>query len=280
MDKKRLKEVIKVKKNIKKCNACGVLLKDNEKECPVCGYFNEDLTFEDSEEENKALVDSEMEIDNDNNEDNYTCNNCNAAIIKGALVCPKCHAIFVDSPIFVEAQEKGYILKEELDDILSKIKLSKKDYNSIIEAFVEEDIEIKDDEDNDESYECNNCGCKVSESDDYCPNCGLYFDNDLSIDFIQEMKEYLIDQYDKYYVKEQTGFVGIKATKRSRYYLLYFSEKEGKTSLFYRVNSMSEKKFVLDVTDKSLKEVKTIVNIIMSFYKENILDFYIRDTYR
>lgn len=43
---------------------------------------------------------------------------------------------------------------------------------------------------------------------------------------------------------------------------------------------MSEKKFVLDVTDKSLKEVKTIVNIIMSFYKENILDFYIRDTYR
>lgn len=261
-------------------------MENDSKECPICGYCSDIFSTKEIEKETEEILESCLKIDDDRDDeyndeiaDDYTCTNCNCRIEKDSLVCPNCLSVFIDSPIFVNAKNNGFILKSKLENILEDLNIESDDYDSIIEVFEEENIDVTDTEINEKMYECNNCGYKVSESDVFCPNCGLYFDDESSVDFISEMKEYLVENYKSYYVQEDAGFVGVKNSKISRFYFLYLTDKDEILTLFYRVNIKSADKNSIDITNKSIEDIKDIIDIIMSFHNDKLLLYYIDATY-
>ena len=268
-----------MKKKNRLCAACGNVLNDDEFQCTICGYLNENeelnlLSDEDEnlEDENddaeEVNEDLDVEETEDIDEEMVQCSNCNLLIIKDSLICPRCHSVFVDCSLFEDAKEKGYILEDELNEILDDIDMSDKDYESILDVFEEENIDIvKDAESLDKvTYECNNCGYKVSESDESCPNCGYYFVEENEIDLIKEINKYLKEEYSYYYVSKQKQFVGLKEEQSDKYYILYVVNKNNEVSLFYRTDNSSIDKIEVDISSKEIEDIKDIIDIIVSFY--------------
>lgn len=109
----------------------------------------------------------------ENNDKNKTiiCDNCGAIVKENDKACPKCGLEFEDEEVIKEKPEEIFTHREE-------------DSSDQIEEFI-----------------CDNCGSVVKETDKACPNCGLEFEddetieeekNDASLEIKEESQEELV----------------------------------------------------------------------------------------